>query len=129
MRLRAYLMGEARQGHSSHSSEDDSGEEPGLLQVQSTPTEFGPLNSTDGDAEAEVEICERCTSPEPSGSPFATQWRAAVETEMGAISQAGTFLLTDRRAENNRSTIRTRWVWSSKEPRLHYKGRMVLHGA
>ena len=58
-----------------------------------------------------------------------TQWRAAVETEMGAISQAGTFLLTDRRAKNNRSTIRTRWVWHSKEPRLRYKPRMVLRGA
>ena len=105
------------------------GEEPGLLQVQSTPTEFGPHNSTDANEEAEAEVCARCASPDDSGPPYATQWRAAVETEMEAITRAGTFLYTYQGGANNRTTTRTRWVWSSKEPRLHYKGRMVLHGA
>jgi hypothetical protein len=134
VRLRAYLMGEARQVHSSSSSEDSTddagGEQPGLLQqIQSAPTEFGPHNSTDANGEAEAEVCARCTSPSDSGSPFATQWRAAVETEMEAITRAGTFLYTYQGGANNRTTIRTRWVWSSPEPRLQYKQRMVLHGA
>ena len=109
-------MGEARQVHSSNSSEDS--------------TEFVPHNSTDGEEDAEAQICARCESPDDSGSPFATQWRAAVETEMGAIMRAGTFLSTHQGGANNRTTTRTRWVWHSKEPRLHKKHeRMVLHGA
>ena len=91
VRLRAYLMGEARQVHSSSSSEDSgehSGEQPATLQVQST--EFGPHNATDGDGEAEAELYVRCASPDDSGSPFATQWRAAEETEMEAISRSRT---------------------------------------
>ena len=68
--------------------------------------------------------------PDDSGSPFATQWRAAVETEMEAITRAGTFLYTYQGGANNRTTTRTRWVWRSKEPRLDKKhARMVLHGA
>ena len=60
-------------------------------------------------------MCARCASSDDSGSPYATQWRAAVETEMEAITRAGTFLYTYQGGANNRTTTRTRWVWSSKD--------------